>query len=118
MSQSPPVRARQARREPLDALLNRLAPALRGYPVKELIDLWAQTAHDGATTEQLIDLCLSSWITRLDDRGAIAKVDEQLPDELLERQRCAHHALVLVRSRFQRSALTATSVSFEQARAR
>jgi len=107
MKQSQPLFTRPGQLVPLDAMLERLEPALKGYPVRALIDLWAgfrEGEAPSATT--LVDLCMSSWIARLDadNPPAAPGANEQL-DDLQARQLAARHALLLVRARFRRSAV-------------
>lgn len=105
MKQQQPFRSRHARRAPLDAMLARLEPALQGYPVKELVELWAAVEEpEDTATGTLVELCISSWIARLDVEGATAPLGDEPLDDLGARQRCARHALALVRARFRRSA--------------
>jgi len=52
---------------PLVDELARLAPALDGYPVGQLLDVLALAEQqDGAHAHQLVDCCLSSWISSLE----------------------------------------------------
>lgn len=92
------------RRGPLDAMADRLGPALVGYPVKELVELWAAVDDaEDATPGQLVERCLSSWIARLDvEEVALLEAGQEV-DELRTRLRCARHALTLIRARFRRS---------------
>lgn len=53
---------------PLAQELARLAPALDGYPVGQLLDVLALAGQQDRThAYQLIDCCLSCWIASLDD---------------------------------------------------
>jgi hypothetical protein len=52
---------------PLVDELARLAPALDGFPVGQLLDVLSQAERqDRAQAYQLIDCCLSSWISSLE----------------------------------------------------
>lgn len=108
MKQSQPFFPRPGQLVPLDAMLERLEPALKGYPVRALIDLWAGSREGEApSATTLVDLCMSSWIARLDADNPLAAApgpDVEL-DDLLARYLCARHALLLVRTRFRRSAV-------------
>lgn len=115
MNQLPPFRTRHARRAPLDAMIDRLQPALQGYPVKELVELWIEVESvEGAAPCKLIELCITSWIARLDDTAASAS--GEVPDEFSTRQRCARHALELVKARFTRSAVVHAAQRADRAR--
>ena len=92
----------------MDKMIDRLQPALRGYPVRELIELWVETENlDGAAASRLVEFCMSRWIVRLD--APADALSNDMPDELLTRQQCARHALELVKNRFRRSAVIHTA---------
>lgn len=107
MKQSPFFFTRPGQLVPLDAMLERLEPALRGYPVRALIDLWAGSREGEApSVTTLVDLCMSSWIARLDaDKPPAAPGPDEELDDAQARHLCARHALLLVRARFRRSAV-------------
>lgn len=107
MKQSQPFLTHPGQLVPLDAMLERLEPALKGYPVRALIDLWAGSREGEAPlATTLVDLCMSSWIVRLDadNPPAAPGPNEELGD-LQARHLAARHALLLVRARFRRSAV-------------
>ncbi|CAM4167313.1 hypothetical protein [Roseateles saccharophilus] len=80
--------------------LERLAPALEGFPVSPLLDVFMSAEqHDRASAYQLIDSCLVSWIAALE--GTLDSYPHTADDSFLRvqaRQRGARDALVRVQT--------------------
>jgi hypothetical protein len=78
----------------LESELVRLAPALQGYPVEDLVAEFMPRQGD-THAYRLVDSCLRSWIQQLDD--ALASLPADLEPDVLraveDRQRETHDAL-------------------------
>lgn len=93
-SSSPPTAAA------LQQVFFRLAPALDGYPVDALLNVYVSADHDARSRAyQLVDRCLHGWISTLDamllSHGHLAG-DESV-DRILARQVGARDALVCLK---------------------
>lgn len=68
---------------PLLEQLSRLAPALDGFPVDALLDVFVATEQrDRATAYRLVDQCLGNWIDSL--QGGLDAFPHE-PDDALQR---------------------------------
>jgi hypothetical protein len=84
---------------PLLAKQGQLAPALAGYPVQELVDVYAHAGpSEQARTLKLVDQCLGNWIESLDPTiSTYLPGAEEAVDRIQEKQRNARDALSRVR---------------------
>jgi hypothetical protein len=79
--------------------LERLAPALEGYPVNQLLGFLSGEQRDLASRRRLVDRCLGTWIESLDH--AIDTLPGELDDSMRRvkaRERKARDALAHLKS--------------------
>ena len=83
----------------------RLAPALEGFPVHQLLDAWATAEQrDRTNAYLLIDRCLVGWIASL--QGALGDYPQDADGPLLQiqaRQQGALDALTSLKSALKRA---------------
>ena len=83
----------------------RLAPALEGFPVSQLLEAWVSAEHrDRANARLLIDSCLVGWIASLE--GGLKDYPHDADGPLLQmqaRQQGALDALTALKSALSRA---------------
>lgn len=74
--------------------LCRLGPALQGFPVDELLEVYAMAGQQRANAYRLVDRCLESWIAALESGlHAYPHAPDDALQRVRERQRNARDAL-------------------------